>query len=207
MAGRYCAGSAELHMAEFFQKYLIPNNLVPGDEDASFNAQVVFEEQLAKIWEPARESAIVTLEQAIALSEKQGRWTKWTQLALDDLSALDPKSYPPQKQEVLYPMNSVFVAPAGPISMDSPNLIKQSKVEQSEESVETVEETGNSELDSTQQDGQEPSNVGEDNQAPNDLGWGEAAGSEGEPSPSDSDGQEESPESNGDDSSEEGEEQ
>ena len=66
IAGRYCAGSAELHMSEFFQNYPIPDNLVPGDEEASFNAQVVFEEQLAKIWEPARESAIVTFEQAVA---------------------------------------------------------------------------------------------------------------------------------------------
>ena len=74
----------------------------------------------------------MTLEQAIALSEKQGRWTDWTQLALDDLSAMDPKSYPPQKQEVLYPVSSVFVAPAGPISMDSPNLVKESKVSEDE---------------------------------------------------------------------------
>ena len=50
------------------------------------------------------------------------------QLALDDLSAMDPKSYPPQKQEVLYPISSVFVSPAGPISMDSPNLVKEKKV-------------------------------------------------------------------------------
>lgn len=168
VAGRYCAGSAELHLAQFFEVFPIPDNLVPGDEDASFNAQVVFEEQLAKIWEPLREGAIVTLEQTLALSEKQGRWTKWTQYALDDLSALDPKSYPPQKQEVVYSASSVFVPPAGPISMDSPNGVPQIVQEQkdtTDQSTETEQgtlDTNDESLDSSTPEGAE-----------NDMGWGE----------------------------------
>jgi len=201
VAGRYCAGSAELHMSEFFQNYPIPDNLVPGDEEASFNAQVVFEEQLAKIWEPARESAIVTLEQAVALSEKQGRWTDWTQLALDDLSAMDPKSYPPQKEEVLYPMSSVFVSPAGPISMDSPNLVKEKKVEE-EAAIEVAPDSQQGVVDPSLQDGVGTDELGTDQGTSSELGWGEAPPAEGS---SEESAEEASPEQGEDSDTTEGE--
>ena len=132
---------------------------------------MVFEEQLAKIWEPLREGAIVTLEQTLALSEKQGRWTKWTQYALDDLSALDPKSYPPQKQEVVYSASSVFVPPAGPISMDSPNGVPQVVQEETDT---TDQSTENDQIGPSIPDTNGDSSDGSiPDESVNDMGWGE----------------------------------
>ncbi len=147
VAGRYCSGSAELHLAQFFEAFPIPENLVPGDEEANYRAQVVFEEQLASIWVPLREGAITTLEQTLALSEKQGRWTKWTQLALEDLTAIDPKAYPPQKQEVVYPISSVFVPTAGPISLDSPNGSKAPSIEKATDGLDDGQSPNNEAVD------------------------------------------------------------
>ena len=196
VAGRYCAGAAELYLAEFFKVYPVPENLVPGDEDASLNAQLVYEEKLAEVWEPLREGAINTLEQTIALSERQGRWTKWTQLALNDLSAIDPKAYPPQKTEALYPISSIFVAPAPTINLAYPEGMEPPVVEEEESNpdsgIESEEDASlNTTLEDEQEDGLSPQGGSEGNvdgnqgaipsdaesdtqnvETETDLGWG-----------------------------------
>ena len=74
-------------------------------------------------------------------------------MALSELSAMDPESYPPQKSEVTYSVSSIYVSPQGPISIDVPGT----QPEVIEEPVNSVEPTDPAEL---------PQEEGE-------LGWGE----------------------------------
>jgi hypothetical protein len=152
------------------------------------------------------------LEQAIALSERQGRWTKWTQLALNDLNAIDPKAYPPQKQEVLYPIASIFVAPASAIKLAYPEGMEPPVVDQDESNTESGEDTSlNTTLEGqdetlTPEGAPEENAEGEQGNGPSEpesgtenaeteLGWGtptDADSEEGDESQEPSDGSEDS---------------
>ena len=125
IAARYCAGAAEMHYSIFVLNFPEETFRPAGlSEDALIDAQIVFKDQINEAFKPEmlKDNAITTLEQAITLSEKQGRWVSWTQLALNELSAMDPKSYPPQKSELYYSVQSVYVAPSGPVSVDVPGV-------------------------------------------------------------------------------------
>jgi hypothetical protein len=110
IASAYCAGSAQLFVASFLEKYPIPDGL-----DADF--EVIFLENLEKQSLPMRETGIQALKTAIALSEKQGRWIDWTDKALATLSKESPKDYPPEKKEMRFFVESQYVPYKGPISI------------------------------------------------------------------------------------------
>ena len=110
IASAYCAGSAQLFVASFLEKYPIPDGL-----DADF--EVIFLENLEKQSLPMRETGIQALKTAIALSEKQGRWIDWTDKALVALSKESPKDYPPEKKEMRFFVESQYVPYKGPISI------------------------------------------------------------------------------------------
>jgi hypothetical protein len=80
---------------------------------------------------------------------------------------MDPKSYPPQKSEVTYPLSSIYVSSQGPISIDVPG--GNPKV---------VNEGGPEINDSSSSDDTSDIKTDEENTSTDDsqLGWGAEEG-------------------------------
>lgn len=174
VAARYCAGAAEMHYSIFVLNFPEDTFRPAGlSGDALFDAQIVFKDQINEAFKPEvlKDNAITTLEQAITLSEKQGRWVSWTQLALNELSAIDPKSYPPQKTELYYSVQSVYVSPSGPVSVDVPGAkIESSSPEEASLNEVSPTENDTVEVGTESENGQESPPVQDTD---TEIGWGE----------------------------------
>ena len=110
MAGGYCVGSAQLFLADFLRA--LPLDNIPWEQ------QIIFEEKIEEEVTPIENAGLEGLEQVLEIAGKKEVWNEWSDLVLDELSGRDPGTYPPQKEERRYEVDSQYVPILGPISIE-----------------------------------------------------------------------------------------
>lgn len=150
MAGGYCVGSAQLFLADFLRA--LPLDNIPWEQ------QIIFEEKIEAEVTPIETAGIEGLGQVLQIGEKREVWNEWADLALAELSNRDPETYPPQKMEIRYQLDSQYVPVLGPISieLEKERIIEVNQEEEAPEEVtpnDGTPEEGSPELEETPDDG------------------------------------------------------